>query len=568
MSNSEKLLVLAKAQFGVLTIAEEKLFNAVAKGEAANFQVGKEEIDHPTQAESWTDERTLKADRIAWLCTDKEVSSFINHKGLEIKGLRIEGKLDLEFAIIPFPLHFWKCCFSKPIILSCSKLLLLNLDGCHIKPLNADSMQVSCSVFLRNGFKAEGEVRLLRASIGGNLECDNSQFDNPTGMSLSADGIQVSGGVFLRNGFKAQGEVRFHAASIGVDLDCSNGQFCNPNGKALNVDGVQVSRYILLRNGFKAQGEVSLLRASIAGSLDCDASQFYNPEGIALNGEGMQVSNGVFLRNEFKAEGRVDFTSAVIKSYFMLTSAETKEIALILNSCHIGTLRDDKCSWPTEGKLFLTGFTYDKLAREAPQDAKSRLRWLRLQPNDLYSPQPYEQLAKVLRESGHERDAKEILIAKERDRGRWEKLSPAAKFQHWVLGRVIAYGYKPFRALWYIGLVIVLGTLLFGLGNPELLSQTDPSKSAPPFNAFMYSVDAFLPVIDFHQESFWLPDAVKSVPLNTLDMDIWGWPLKFPQTWTVNVSGSWLRYYFWFHIAAGWFFTSLFVAGLTGLVKR
>lgn len=561
MSNPEKLLELAKAQFGNLTTAEEKLFSAVAEGGVANFQVGNEELDHPSKADNWGVQRILKADRIAWLCTDKEAISLVTHKGLYVDGLKIEGELDLEFAIIPFPLRFWKCCFSEPIILSHSKLPLLNLDGCHIKPLHADSMQVSGSVFFRKGFKAEGEVRLLRASIGGNLECDNSQFDNPNGMSLSADGIQVSGGVFLRNGFKAQGEVRFHAASIGVDLDCNDGQFCNPKGKALNVDGVQVSRYILLRNGFKAQGEVSLLRASIAGSLDCDASRFCNSEGMALNATGTQVSNGVFLRNEFKAEGKVDFTSAVIKSYFMLTSAETKEMALILNSCHIGTLRDDTQSWPTEGKLSLTGFTYDKLAREAPQDVKSRLRWLRLQPNDLYSPQPYEQLAKVLRESGHDRDAKEILIAKERDRGRWAKLSPVAKSQQWVLGRVIAYGYKPFRALWYIAFIILLGTLLFSLGSPELLVQTQriPDQlivnsqgqmtpqaitAYPPFNAFMYSVDAFLPIIDFRQESFWLPDASK------------------------GIAGMLLRYYFWFHIAAGWFFTSLFVAGLTGLVKR
>ena len=32
--------------------------------------------------------------------------------------------------------------------------------------------------------------------------------------------------------------------------------------------------------------------------------------------------------------------------------------------------------------------------------------------------------------------------------------------------------------------------------------------------------------------------------------------------------GAYLRWYLWAHILLGWFFTSMFIAGVTGLVRR
>ena len=63
------------------------------------------------------------------------------------------------------------------------------------------------SVFLRDGFKAEGQVRLLGATIGGNLDCGKGQFTKAEGNALHADGVRVEGSVFLRDCFKAEGQV-------------------------------------------------------------------------------------------------------------------------------------------------------------------------------------------------------------------------------------------------------------------------------------------------------------------------------------------------------------------------
>ena len=86
----------------------------------------------------------------------------------------------------------------------------------------------------------------------------------------------------------------------------------------------------------------------------------------------------------------------------------------------------------------------------------------------------------------------------------------------------------------------------------------------------MYSVDTFVPIINFHQQTYWLPNGNKggntTLPIVSLDFQT-GNPLP-----EFNISqaktGSLLRWYLWFHIVSGWFLTSLWVAGFTGLVRR
>ncbi len=77
----------------------------------------------------------------------------------------------------------------------------------------------------------------------------------------------------------------------------------------------------------------------------------------------------------------------------------------------------------------------------------------------------------------------------------------------------------------------------FGFKKEVLVPTKESSESKQKPNAFMYSMDVFIPLVNFHQAKFWLPKA------------------------------GWLRGYLWLHTAAGWVLTSLLVAGLTGLVR-
>jgi hypothetical protein len=206
---------------------------------------------------------------------------------------------------------------------------------------------------------------------------------------------------------------------------------------------------------------------------------------------------------------------------------------------------DDEQSWPPAGRLLLDGFEYRALAGTAPLSSTQRLRWLRLQPPRPFAPQPYEQLAKVLRAMGHEQDARAILVAKQKDRLRFAELSRPARAWGRFLGVTICHGYAPWRSLVFIAAFLLLGWGVFGCAGELGVMQSLKESASQPLQPFMYSADVFFPFLDLHQETHWLPDPRRAPP--------WG---------------AVMRWYLWLHIVMGWVFSTLAVAAFTGLVRK
>lgn len=158
----------------------------------------------------------------------------------------------------------------------------------------------------------------------------------------------------------------------------------------LLAQGVEVTGNVMLHDGFHAIGAVNLSGAKIGGQLTCQGSRFENSEGRAFHAQRLRVSESFLWRNVTVATGAVDLTSA-----------------------HVGDLVDDLESWPEgENRLCLDGFTYDKIAGSFT-DAPSRLEWLARGTvwNGEFHPQPYGQLARVLRAMGHDGAARRVRMA-------------------------------------------------------------------------------------------------------------------------------------------------------------
>jgi sRNA-binding regulator protein Hfq len=228
---------LTRLRFPHLTRAELKLLAAGIEGELAvcgpNLLID-EIANDPISAQSWGQERQIRAELIRWLCLDRHAKEFMDQRGIQIHGARILGDLNLFYANVPFPLTFACCFVDGELNLRYAQILGINLQGTWVNTIAADGVQVRSNIFLRRGFRSTGQVRLPAARIGGNLECDGAMFANParpgdseSGLALIADGAIITGGVFLRNGFNATGEVRLIGAQIGA-LDCSNSTFKNP----------------------------------------------------------------------------------------------------------------------------------------------------------------------------------------------------------------------------------------------------------------------------------------------------------------------------------------------------
>ena len=473
--------------------------------------------------------------------------------------------------------------------LDCAGGKFNNSDG---KALSADGLTTKRNVNFRNGFSAEGEVRLLGANVGGSLDCTGGKFSNPDGDALFADRLTTKGNVNFRDGFSAEGGVRLLGANIGGDLICVGAKFHNPEGNALFADKITTKGSVYLREDFSAEGEVRLLGANISRDLDCTGGKFHNPAGNALHADNLTTKSSVLFQNDFSAEGEVRLLSANIGGNLSCVGGKfhnpdkralniqggniggnlfwwktTCEGVVNLIYAKVDVLADDSNSWRL-CKVVLDGFAYNRLANH--EDIQFRLHWLSNRPDGMqFSPLPYEQAAKVLFRMGHVRNAREILLKKER----LQTVDQRTPLLHKIVRRLwdvfAGYGYRLRYTLGWMAFIIYVGTSVFldadlqrrivshqpvVLANPAY--QSAVRKGAPPtefvptmfsgypkFNQFWFSVDIFIPLFNLHQETHWHPARDERG----------GFP--------------WLTLWYWFEIVAGWILTSLLLLSITGLLR-
>lgn len=121
-------------------------------------------------------------------------------------------------------------------------------------------MKVTGSVFLRRGFAATGEVRLLSAEIGGDLACSGGDFSNANQRALNAEGCRVTGRLFLC-GATVTGSIKLTGASVGTLLD--DGFVWKGGGHLL--DGFAYDRIVGPTDGHQ---RIAWLRSQLDDKLD------------------------------------------------------------------------------------------------------------------------------------------------------------------------------------------------------------------------------------------------------------------------------------------------------------
>jgi hypothetical protein len=319
--------------------------------------------------------------------------------GITVNGAWIGGKLDLSFTHARGPIDFFNCHFSERPQMVQLQADGLAIVGCRmVDGINAARIQISGNLTL-NGSRIDGKVSLSGSDIKGHLSCTQATLRHPDGSAFKAQGMKVASSVLLE-GSTASGQVSLLGAQIGGQLVAIGVAFHNPDAMALNAQSIQVRGDAFLRYA-ATDGEVSFMGAEINGVLDCTHATMRNAEGDALNAQRLVVREGFIWRRLNDVVGRVDLTSA-----------------------HVGDLWDDPESWAMCEGLSLSGFIYDVL--HGGINVPDRLAWLKMgavSRREFY-PQPYEQLAKLLRDTGHRSDARAIMVAKEKEqrkasRERW-----------------------------------------------------------------------------------------------------------------------------------------------------
>ena len=528
-----------------LNPAEEYFTRCLAEGEPC--KIGNGEL--PEKAiESGEGANVVRSEVIRFFAYGGNEDNPVLGPEISLRGAWISGDLDLMHASIPYALDFSNCRFVASVVMLHMECAALYLNGSSlVQGLLADGLTTKGSVYLRRGFSAEGEVRLLGANINGDLDCMGGKFQNAIGNAIHADGLTTKGNVNFRSGFFAEGEVRLLSANIGGNLDCEGGKFQNAIGNAIHADGLTTKGSVHLRNGFSAEGKVRLVGVNIGRILSCEGGKFYNADGKALNVDRGNISGGLVWRK------------TICKGDVHLAYAK------------VDVLADDSDSWES-CKVILSGFTYNRFSN--PMDASFRIGWLAKRPDgEKFSPQPYEQAAKVLFGMGHSHNAREILLKKERLQTKDGQMPWLQIFVRWLWDIFVGYGYRLHYTLGWMAFIIYVGTSVFldadlqhrivprqstVLENPgyqsairkgarptELVPAMFPDY--PEFNQFWFSMDIFIPLfnldIDLNQETHW-----------HLARDE---PGSFP----------WLTWWYWIEIAAGWGLTSLLLLSSTGLLR-
>jgi len=346
------------------------------------------------------------------------------------------------------------------------------------------------------------EVNLTGAKIDQGLVMESSKFTGP----LIMDSLHVEGSLFMRDGGEFA-SVNLQNAKIDNQLELTSSKFTGP----LIMDGLQVGSNLVLR-GAKLNKEslpFNLIFAEIGLSLFIEDSTL-----PSLNLTGAKIHGALVL-------GRQGYTSLSWHS----------DSQLILRNTEVGAIQDLPNVWPE--KLELDGFTYAHLGvvgaegdeDSADRDASWYIDWLARQVK--YSPQPYEQLASVLRKAGHAGKADDILYA-----GRNRELDAAGWLDYTrllLLKVFIGYGYRIYYSFGWFLLFVGIGVFV--------LWKTGQGRVHKMSYGVSYSVDMLLPIIRLrkHHEM-------------------------------IDLCGP-ARYYFYFHKVMGYILVSFFIAGLSGLTK-
>ncbi|MDB4019990.1 hypothetical protein N9491_05185 [Planktomarina temperata] len=505
-------------------------------------------------------------------------------RGLWIRGAWITEELYLAGEVLPVPLGLAHCTLEEDVLLMDCTLPALYLTGTHLPKLDAHRLHCNGPLYLRDRFQATGLVDLTGAEITGQLDCNDGKF-LAKGMALNCNDISVGADVFLRTGFEAQGQVNLRGAKIAGQLACDGGKFLAER-TALNCNAVTVGADVFLRGKFEARGAIDLIAAEIARDLEISGATLTT----GLHAQRMRVGAVFFWRD--------------VKGH---------EVKVHLIHAKVGTLIDTRESWQSVKTLRLSSFRYNWI--ESDMDVQERLDWLAKHDAAArrFTPQPYVQLANVLRRQGFVGDAARVWERREDKQRRQEYLDgraahkksrdhlngdlrPAAasvwadgkyvlnvlKFAvGYLFGQMLGYGRRPERVLRWVAVILII-TIWFAqqihihgqfapTSSVVLTSQdwldsfpTEPlHPSSPLWRAQMDAWAQTTSGRDYTSFSAFLYALDLFIPLDALGQEKNWAPSAERGLW-----GEWGHRLRWLVQMAGWVITAIGAAVLTGLIGR
>ncbi|MDF9619678.1 hypothetical protein P5705_18685 [Pseudomonas entomophila] len=540
-------------------------------------------------------------------------------------------------------------------------------DGCGPAAIAAQGATLQGGVSLPHGFSANGAVHFNMAQINDQAVL-RGRFEDAK-QAIIFDGATIKGNLDLSHA-QVFGEVSLITTQIHQQLVCEGTRLHGVDGKALSADAATIGRDAHFSPDFVAKGTVRLLCATFEGDLIFNGARFEGDIAErSLNASQSKVLGKVVLN--IQASGSVAFNDACIEGELRCAGSRFATVAketLSLNRtrikgslslaklesplskasfehAHAGRLDDDVLTWGEQ--IVLNGFKYDALVANPPLSLAHRLHWLRsqvaqlAQPNqpepldkgrrlkewfgkywqrnkkasarraEDFRPQPWWQLKKVLEDSAHFAEARQVGIELEKERRRLglidQPLFPdrrnkgmlsrlVSRGLHWAYGHFTGYGYRPIKLLYYFfGTWVVCASIYWVAAIGGIFAPTDPRIYQNPtyqacrpdgwqawlqanpqkqvvgmgnwylcaelpaeytgLSPLAYSLDVLMPFVDLKQESDWAP------LLPTPKADAW-------EEFRVFEWKHVVRLVIWLQTLIGWGIGLLAAAIISGLARK
>ncbi len=444
-----------------------------------------------------------------------------------------------------------------------------------------------------------GLVMLRDAQVSRNANFSGMTIDNSGARALDLERIRIGSDVLIRqiqsrNRMQPaviKGQIFIINASIGGSLFITSGASISggpPALAAIAAEGIQIGRYLVLTRS-TVSGLVMLRDVQVGRTVNLSGTKIINPGAVALDMERAKIDGDVFIRPDERPElgksepalidgglrmtgagiggslfirnGAVQngselifFNRLKVTGVFQFTDITCGEGMVSLANAKVGVFIDEGTQWPKAGMVLLNGFEYGLLSGNSRTDWRSRLNWLRGFKPKAFNPQPFTMLSSVLRRAGHDYDAKMIAIARHREARTYMHPGLLPWFGNLLMDVTCGYGYRPWLAAVWMLVFLGLGTHFFNLSPPDRVPLKDAASALlreqkqlptgyPIYNRWIYSADTLLPIVNLQQKEYWGPNGDRP-------------------------RGFRARIYLLVHILAGWFFTTLFVVGVTGLIRR